>query len=83
MDMIGDLVRTGETFHPHDHVIAVTQDRAWIRDTQSGARGSEDRPSTIAASSKFAKPSEPKVRSDLYKDVTFFSFQIGLDRTVR
>lgn len=33
---IGDLVRTGENFQPRYHVIAVTQDRAWIRDTQHG-----------------------------------------------
>ena len=35
--VIGDLVRTGENLHPHFHVIAVTADRAWIRDTQYGA----------------------------------------------
>lgn len=34
---VGDLVRTGENFHPHFHVIAVTEDRAWIRDTQHGS----------------------------------------------
>ena len=33
---VGDLVRTGENFHPHYHVVAVTDDRAWIRDTQHG-----------------------------------------------
>ena len=33
---VGDLVRTGENFHPHFHVIALTEDRAWIRDTQHG-----------------------------------------------
>jgi hypothetical protein len=33
---IGDLVRTGENFRPHYHVIAITDDRAWIRDTQHG-----------------------------------------------
>jgi hypothetical protein len=32
----GDLVRTGENFHPHYHVIALTDDRAWIRDAQHG-----------------------------------------------
>jgi len=32
----GDMIRTGENFHPHYHVIAVTEDRAWIRDTQHG-----------------------------------------------
>ena len=33
---VGGLVRTGENSHPHYHVIAVTEDRAWIRDTQHG-----------------------------------------------
>jgi len=33
---VGDLVRTGENFHPHFQVIAVTEDRAWIQDTQHG-----------------------------------------------
>jgi hypothetical protein len=33
---IGDVVRTGENFHPHYHVIALTSDRAWIRDAQHG-----------------------------------------------
>lgn len=33
----GDVVRTGENAHPHYHVIALTADRAWIRDTQHGA----------------------------------------------
>ena len=33
---VGDLIRTGENFHPHYHVIAMTDDRAWIRDTQHG-----------------------------------------------
>ena len=32
----GDVVRTGENFHPHYQVIALTDDRAWIRDTQHG-----------------------------------------------
>ena len=32
----GDVVRTGENFHPHYHVIALTAERAWIRDTQHG-----------------------------------------------
>ena len=34
---VGDLVRTGENFHPHYHVVAVTEDRVWIRDTQYGS----------------------------------------------
>ena len=33
---IGDLVRTGSSSHPHYRVIALTEDRAWIRDTQHG-----------------------------------------------
>lgn len=33
---VGDVVRTGENLHPHYHVIALTADRAWIRDTQYG-----------------------------------------------
>ena len=33
---VGDLVRTGDNSHPHYHVIAVTEDRAWIRDAQHG-----------------------------------------------
>ena len=34
---VGDMIRTGENFRPHYLVIAVTEDRAWIRDTQHGA----------------------------------------------
>ncbi len=33
---VGDLVRTGGNLHPHYQVIALTEDRAWIRDTQHG-----------------------------------------------
>lgn len=33
---VGDLIRTGENFHPHYEVIAMTKDRAWIRNTQHG-----------------------------------------------
>ena len=33
---VGDVVRTGENFHPHYRVIALSEDRAWIRDTQHG-----------------------------------------------
>ena len=35
--MIGDIVRTGENYHPHYRVIAVAADRAWIRDIQRGS----------------------------------------------
>jgi hypothetical protein len=34
---VGDLVRTGQNIHPHYQVIAVNEDRAWIRDTQYGS----------------------------------------------
>ena len=34
---VGDVVRTGNNFHPHYRVIAVTGDRAWIRDIQYGS----------------------------------------------
>ena len=34
---VGDVVRTGENSHPQFRVIAVTEDRAWIRDLQYGA----------------------------------------------
>ena len=34
---VGDLVRTGENRHPHYQVIAVSADRAWLRDVQCGA----------------------------------------------
>ena len=33
---VGDLVRTGENRHPHYQVIAVSADRAWVRDIQYG-----------------------------------------------
>jgi len=33
---VGDLVRTGPNFHPHFQVIAVTDDRAWVRELQHG-----------------------------------------------
>ena len=32
----GDLVRTGDNAHPQFRVIAVADDRAWIRNTQHG-----------------------------------------------
>ena len=31
---VGDIVRTGENYHPHYRVIAVSEDRAWVRDIQ-------------------------------------------------
>lgn len=33
---VGDLVRTSDNYHPHYQIIAVTEDRARIRDTQHG-----------------------------------------------
>ena len=33
---VGDVIRTSANFHPHYRVIAITEDRAWIRDTQHG-----------------------------------------------
>lgn len=33
---VGDIVRTGENLHPHFRVIAVSEDRAWVRDSQYG-----------------------------------------------
>ena len=34
--LVGDMIRTGENRHPQYHVIALSQDKAWIRDTQHG-----------------------------------------------
>lgn len=33
----GDLVRTGENFHPHYEVLAVHGEKAWVRNLQNGA----------------------------------------------
>ena len=33
----GELVRTGETFHPYYRIIAVRDERAWIREVQHGS----------------------------------------------
>lgn len=33
----GDIVRTGENFHPHFEVLAVHGDKAWVRNVQNGA----------------------------------------------
>jgi hypothetical protein len=35
--MVGDLVRTGENYHPHFAVIAVAGDKVWLRNVQNGA----------------------------------------------
>ena len=34
--LVGDMIRTGENCHPQYHVIAISQDRAWIRDARHG-----------------------------------------------
>lgn len=33
---VGDIVRTGENFHPHFTVIAVSGNKAWVRNIQNG-----------------------------------------------
>jgi hypothetical protein len=33
---VGNLVRTGENLYPQYQVIAVSEDRAWVRDIQYG-----------------------------------------------
>lgn len=33
----GDVVRTGDNFHPHFEVLAVHGDKAWVRNVQNGA----------------------------------------------
>jgi hypothetical protein len=35
----GDLVRTGPNLYPHFQVVAVNGDKAWVRNTESGADG--------------------------------------------
>lgn len=35
--VVGDLVRTGENHHPHFAVVAVSGDKVWLRNLQSGA----------------------------------------------
>ena len=32
----GDVIRTGENSHPHYQVIALSEDRVWVRDLQHG-----------------------------------------------
>lgn len=34
---VGDLVRSGPNLYPHFEVIAVSGDKAWVRDVQTGA----------------------------------------------
>lgn len=33
----GDLVRTGDNLFPHFHVVAVHDDKAWVRNVANGA----------------------------------------------
>lgn len=33
---VGDLVRTSANLHPHFQVIAISGDKAWVRNVQSG-----------------------------------------------
>ena len=33
---VGDIVRAGANLYPHFRVIAVSGERAWVRDVQSG-----------------------------------------------
>ena len=35
----GDLVRTGPNLHPHFTVVWVNDDKAWVRNTETGADG--------------------------------------------
>jgi len=32
---VGDVIRTGENRHPHYQIIAMSENRAWIRDIQN------------------------------------------------
>ncbi len=36
---VGDLVRTGPNLFPHFAVVAVSGDKAWVRNVQSGQDG--------------------------------------------
>jgi hypothetical protein len=33
---VGDVIRTGESLHPHYEVIATSGESAWVRDVQYG-----------------------------------------------
>jgi hypothetical protein len=45
---VGDVIRTGENRYPHFEVIAMSGDRAWVRDIQYGT----DHIVTVAGCSK-------------------------------
>ena len=34
---VGDRVRTGPNFHPHFEVVAISGDKAWVRNVVTGA----------------------------------------------
>ena len=36
--VVGDLVRTGPNLYPHCTVVAVSDDTAWVRNTETGAQ---------------------------------------------
>ena len=36
---VGDLVRTGPNYHPHYRVIAVHDQKAWVRNVETGLDG--------------------------------------------
>ena len=36
--VVGDLVRTGPNLYPHFTVVAVSDDTAWVRNTETGAQ---------------------------------------------
>ena len=35
----GDLVRTGPNLHPHFTIVAISGDKAWVRNIETGADG--------------------------------------------
>ena len=35
----GDLVRTGPNLHPHFTVVAISGDKAWVRNVETGVDG--------------------------------------------
>lgn len=52
----GDRIRTGDNFHPHYQVIALSEDRAWVRDLQYGT----DHIIPVDRCRKFYRPSLPE-----------------------
>ena len=37
--LVGDLVRTGPNLFPHFTVVAISGDKAWVRNTDNGSDG--------------------------------------------